>query len=153
MSLHLQSLKRDLAANRGAVLASTVMIVFRINALAIELPPAIGLALRAIVFPIELIFTRLMLNCELPRGVRIGGGLKLLHPFGIIMNDKVVVGSDCELFHHVTLGTCYPYDEECPTIGDRVIIGTGATILGDVAIPSDSIVKAHSLIVPSEGSR
>jgi len=143
---HLKNLALDLRANRGAVLASTLLLIFRLQCACRELPEPLRTIATSFLFPFELVYTRLMLNCEFPKGVTIGGGLKILHPFGIILNDKVTIGSDCQLFHRVTLGTCYPHEELCPMIGNRVIIGTGATILGDVVIPDGTIVRAHRLL-------
>lgn len=71
----------------------------------------------------------------------IGGGLRLPHPFQIVIGEGVAVGSDCTLMHGVTiqrgLGT---------TVADRAVLGTGAVILSGSSVGEGAVVGANSVV-------
>lgn len=99
-------------------------------------------------------FLRLINNswtgADLLPGCTIGPGLLLPHPTGVVVGHGVVVGEDCTLLQNVTLGEKFadgraPHDY--PIIGDRVVIGAGAIILGKVTVGSDSSIAANSVVI------
>lgn len=90
-------------------------------------------------------------KCYVPSGVEIGGGLIIYHAHGIILNGKSVIGNNCTIYSRVCIGNRWPGDGT-PTIGDNVVIGTGACIFGPVKIPSNSMISANSVITPSNVS-
>ena len=87
-------------------------------------------------------------KCYLPTTAEIGPGLVIYHAFGVIVNGKSKIGENCTLYARVCIGNRWPGDGT-PTIGHNVTIGTGACILGPVAIPDNYIVNANSVITPS----
>lgn len=84
----------------------------------------------------------------LPTTATIGPGLVIFHAFGVIINGKTTIGSNCTLYARVCIGNRFPGDGT-PTIGDNVTIGTGACIFGPVVIPDNYVVKANAVITPS----
>jgi len=84
---------------------------------------------------------------EIHPGATIGSGLFIDHGCGIVVGETARIGDDCVLFHHVTLGgTGKHRGKRHPTIGDNVVIGTGATILGPVNVGSNVHIGANTFI-------
>ena len=69
---------------------------------------------------------------------------------GVVIGETAEVGSDVTLYHGVTLGgTSLNKGKRHPTIGDRVTIGAGAKVLGNITIGSDSRIGANAVVVRS----
>jgi serine O-acetyltransferase len=79
---------------------------------------------------------------------KIGPGLVIYHFGGIVINSKAVLGSHCELHHHVTIGNRKPGGAS-PRIGDRVIMGTGAVLIGDITVGDDAEIGANAVLLES----
>lgn len=77
-------------------------------------------------------------------GARIGAGMCLIHPANIYIGRGVVMGTDCKIFHEVTLGT--GHIEGTPQIGNNVDIFVGARILGGISIGDNSMVSANCVV-------
>jgi serine O-acetyltransferase len=87
---------------------------------------------------------------EIHPGATIGPGLFIDHGMGVVIGETSEVGSDVTLYHGVTLGgTSLNKGKRHPTIGDRVTIGAGAKILGNITIGSDSRIGANAVVVRS----
>jgi serine O-acetyltransferase len=86
---------------------------------------------------------------------RIGSGFYLGHVGGIVVNDKVVIGKNCNLSHQVTLGISNRGSlAGTPTIGDNVYIGPGAKIFGRIHIGDYAAIGANCVVtkdVPDQG--
>lgn len=78
---------------------------------------------------------------------RIGGGLFLPHSPGIVVGGRTVIGEDCTLLHGVTLGEARFDELACPHLGDRVTVGAGAHILGDVVVGDEATIGAASVVL------
>lgn len=90
-------------------------------------------------------------GCELPSIAFGGGAIRFPHLNGIIINPNSRVGSNCTIFHQVTIGVAREGDG-APTIGDRAFIGAGAKLLGPIQIGDDVYVGANAIVtknVPS----
>jgi serine O-acetyltransferase len=85
-------------------------------------------------------------TCEVMPGARIGPRLRLPHPFGIMIADGVVVGSDVSLAHNVTLGADLKETGQ-PRIGDRVRVMPGAVVAGPISVGDDAVVGANSVLL------
>ena len=80
-------------------------------------------------------FTRFLTGVEIHPGATIGRRLFIDHGMGIVIGETAIVGDDVLLYHGVTLGgTSGQRVKRHPTVGDRVVIGAGAKILGDIEI-------------------
>ena len=87
---------------------------------------------------------------EIHPGATIGPGLFIDHGMGVVIGETAIVGADVTLYHGVTLGgTSLNKGKRHPTIGDRVTIGAGAKVLGNITIGSDSRVGANAVVVKS----
>ena len=87
---------------------------------------------------------------EIHPGATIGQGLFIDHGMGVVIGETAIVGDDVTLYHGVTLGgTSLNKGKRHPTIGDRVTIGAGAKVLGNITIGSDSRIGANAVVVKS----
>lgn len=93
--------------------------------------------------------TRSITGIEIHPGATIGPGLFIDHGMGVVIGETAVVGADVTIYHGVTLGgtTLDRGKKRHPTIGDRVIIGAGAKVLGAIEIGADSRIGANSVVV------
>jgi serine O-acetyltransferase len=92
--------------------------------------------------------TRILTGVEIHPGAILGTGLFIDHATGVVIGETAEVGDDVTIFHGVTLGgTGRDTGKRHPTIGDRVIIGAGAKILGPIKVGDDSRIGANSVVV------
>jgi serine O-acetyltransferase len=91
---------------------------------------------------------RFFTGIEIHPGAEIGKGLFIDHGIGIVIGETAVVGNNCVLFHNVTLGgTGKHFGKRHPTVGNNVMIGTAATILGPVTIGDNAKIGAETVII------
>lgn len=85
---------------------------------------------------------------EIHPGALIGRRVFIDHGMGVVIGETAIVGNDVLLFHGVTLGgTTMSHGKRHPTIGDRVVVGAGAKILGALYIGSDARIGANAVVV------
>lgn len=93
---------------------------------------------------------RRITGIEIHPGAKLGPGLFIDHGMGVVIGETAEIGTDVTIYHGVTLGgTSLDTGKRHPTIGDRVIIGAGAKILGPVTVGADSRVGANAVVVRS----
>nr|AFK08536.2 SAT [Apium graveolens] len=79
---------------------------------------------------------------------RIGKGILFDHATGVVVGETAVIGNNVSILHHVTLGgTGKAGGDRHPKIGDGVLIGAGATILGNVNIGEGAKIGAGSVVL------
>ncbi|KAH8486241.1 hypothetical protein Peur_070299 [Populus x canadensis] len=79
---------------------------------------------------------------------KIGKGILFDHATGVVIGETAVVGNNVSILHHVTLGgTGKASGDRHPKIGDGVLIGAGATILGNVKIGEGAKIGAGSVVL------
>lgn len=94
--------------------------------------------------------TRFFTGIEIHPGATIGRRLFIDHGMGIVIGETAEIGDDVLIYHGVTLGgTGHDTGKRHPTVGDRVIIGAGAKLLGAIEIGDDSAVGANAVVVKS----
>ena len=91
-------------------------------------------------------FVTLMTGIHLPRGAKIGPGLRIFHFGCIILNPLTVIGKNCTLRHEVTIGNRRDLDD-VPVIGDDVEFGAGAKVLGKIVIGSHAKIGANAVVL------
>jgi serine O-acetyltransferase len=92
--------------------------------------------------------TRILTGVEIHPGAILGTGLFIDHATGVVIGETAEVGDDVTIFHGVTLGgTSSEPGKRHPTVGDRVVLGAGAKILGPIKIGDDSRIGANSVVV------
>ncbi len=89
---------------------------------------------------------------EIHPGARIGKRLFIDHGMGVVIGETAEIGDDCTLYNGVTLGGTRPSREQGgqkrhPTIGNNVIIGSGARVLGPIRIGDGARVGAVSVLL------
>jgi serine O-acetyltransferase len=93
---------------------------------------------------------RWLTGIEIHPGATLGPGFFIDHGMGVVIGETAEVGADVTLYHGVTLGgTSLNKGKRHPTIGDRVVIGAGAKVLGAITIGADSRIGANAVVVRS----
>ncbi|MEH2535990.1 serine O-acetyltransferase [Bradyrhizobium sp. AZCC 1588] len=90
-------------------------------------------------------FWSVITGADIPLNCRIGGGLLLLHPNGIVINPGAVIGVNCFILQQVTIGTLR--GPGSPIIAGHVDIGAGAKVLGPIRIGAHAQVGANAVVL------
>jgi serine acetyltransferase len=131
---------------RGGSLSVLTVAIFRVAQFGARAGgPAARLA-RVLALPL-VAFSRLFLGCEIPSALACGRRLVLAHGGrGIIIIDGAVLGDDVVMAPYSAVGAAYP-TAGAPTIGNRVYLGTHATVLGPVTIGDGAFLGARALVL------
>jgi serine O-acetyltransferase len=91
---------------------------------------------------------RWMTNVDIHPGARIGRRFFIDHGAGVVIGETAEVGNDVTLYHGVTLGgTTWRPGKRHPTLGDGVVVGAGAKILGAITVGDRARVAANSVVI------
>jgi serine O-acetyltransferase len=91
---------------------------------------------------------RFLTGIEIHPGARIGRGFFIDHGMGVVIGETAEIGDNCTLYHGVTLGgTSWAKEKRHPTLGDNVIIGSGAKVLGPFTVGDNSKIGSNSVVV------
>jgi len=101
-------------------------------------------ALRRKLYVLEHRFWSVVTGADIPINCRIGGGLAIPHPNGIVIHPQALIGVNCLIFQQVTLGT--RRGGGVPVLEGHVDVGAGAKIFGRVVIPAHSEIRANSVV-------
>lgn len=92
--------------------------------------------------------SRFFTGIEIHPGAKIGKRVFFDHGIGVVIGESAIVGDDCVIYHGVTLGNLKPVGfKRHPTIGNNVMIGAGAKILGNIVIGNNVVVGANSVVM------
>ncbi|MBE0449465.1 MAG: serine O-acetyltransferase [Clostridia bacterium] len=93
-------------------------------------------------------FARLITGIEIHPGATIGKALFIDHGMGVVIGETCVIGDYVTIYQGVTLGgTGKDKGKRHPSVGDRVVIGAGAKILGPIHLASGSKIGAGSVVL------
>ena len=93
---------------------------------------------------------RWLTGIEIHPGAVIGPGFFIDHGMGVVIGETSEIGRDVTLYHGVTLGgVSTEKGKRHPTIGDRVVIGAGAKVLGAITIGDGTRIGANAVVVKS----
>ncbi|MGE5613060.1 MAG: serine O-acetyltransferase EpsC [Bacillota bacterium] len=93
-------------------------------------------------------YSRFMTGIEIHPGAVIGRGLFIDHGMGVVIGETAVIGDNCTIYHGVTLGgTGKEKGKRHPTIGNNVLIGAGAILLGPIVVGDNAMIGAGSVVV------
>ncbi|EFG04958.1 serine O-acetyltransferase EpsC [Streptomyces clavuligerus] len=92
---------------------------------------------------------------EIHPGARIGRRFLIDHGTGVVIGETAVIGDDVTIFHQVTLGSVGWWHDQGrpegtrrhPEVGDRVVIGANATLLGAITVGPDAVIGAQALVI------
>jgi len=103
-------------------------------------------------------FSRLLTGIEVHPGVRMGKGVFIDHGYGVVLGETCVIGNNVLIYHGVTLGATGNEPDKSkrhPRVGDNVVIGAGALVLGNICIGDGAKIGAGALVVsdvPANGT-
>lgn len=91
---------------------------------------------------------RFFTGIEIHPGARIGRGFFIDHGMGVVIGETAEIGENCTLYHGVTLGgTSWAKEKRHPTLGNNVVVGSGAKILGPFKVGDNSKIGSNSVVV------
>lgn len=91
---------------------------------------------------------RFFTGIEVHPGATIGRNLFIDHGMGVVIGETAEVGDNCTIYHGVTLGgTGKDTGKRHPTIGNNVLIGAGAKVLGPFSVGDNSMIGANSVVL------
>lgn len=93
-------------------------------------------------------FARALTGVEIHPGAQLGHGLFIDHGMGVVIGETAVIGDDCHLLQGVTLGgTSSRRAKRHPTLGNNVVVGAGAKLIGDITVGDNAKIGAGSVVV------
>ena len=91
---------------------------------------------------------RLFTGIEIHPGATIGRRFFIDHGMGVVIGETTVIGNDCTLYHGVTLGgTSLNKGKRHPTLGNDVVVGAGAKVLGPITLADGARVGSNAVVV------
>lgn len=92
--------------------------------------------------------SRFLTKIEIHPGATIGKGLLIDHGCGVVIGETTVIGDDCTIYQGVTLGgTGKDTGKRHPTLGNNVMVGSGAKILGPFVVGDNSKIAANAVVL------
>jgi serine O-acetyltransferase len=90
-------------------------------------------------------FWSVVTGADIPLGTKIGGGILLTHPNGVVIHPRAIIGPNCLIFQQVTIGT--GNNDGVPKVGGHVDIGAGAKLLGNIIIGDHAKIGANAVVL------
>ena len=98
---------------------------------------------------------RFFTGIEIHPGAKIGKNLFIDHGMGVVVGETSEIGDNVTIYHNVTLGGSSPsidserqrHEKRHPTIGNDVVIGSGAQIIGPIKVGNNSRIAANAVVV------
>ena len=85
---------------------------------------------------------------EIHPGATIGSGLAIDHGMGVVIGETTEIGNDCTIYQNVTLGgTGKDHGKRHPTLGNNVLVGTGAKVLGPFKVGDNARIAAGAVVL------
>ncbi len=92
--------------------------------------------------------SRWLTGIEIHPGARIGRRFFIDHGMGVVIGETAEVGDDCTLYHGVTLGgTSWQKGKRHPTLGNNVVIGAGAKVLGPLTVQDGARIGSNTVVL------
>ncbi|MDD5434805.1 MAG: serine O-acetyltransferase [Nitrospira sp.] len=96
---------------------------------------------------------RFLTGIEIHPGAKIGTGFFIDHGMGVVIGETTIIGNNVTLFQGVTLGgTGKEKGKRHPTLGNNIVVGVGAKILGNITIGDNVKIGANSVVLESVSS-
>jgi serine O-acetyltransferase len=91
---------------------------------------------------------RLLTGIEIHPGAQIGRRFFIDHGMGVVIGETAVIGDDCTLYHGVTLGgTSWQKGKRHPTLGNDVVVGAGAKVLGPIEVGDGARIGSNAVVL------
>lgn len=137
---------QDWAANAGYPDSRLILLAYRFTQRARAQWGPLG----ELVFIVYWLVTARVIGVELSPSTKIGPGLRMPHPHGIVLNPAVRMGARCLLRHNVTIGNATRRDGTetgVASIGDDVEFGAGCVVVGGIHVGDHARIAALSLVI------
>ncbi len=93
-------------------------------------------------------FSRLVTTIDIHPAAQIGTRVFIDHGAGVVIGETAIIGDDVVIYQQVTLGgVSTSHGKRHPTVGNRVVIGAGAKVLGNITLGDDAKIGANSVVV------
>lgn len=93
-------------------------------------------------------FARWFTGIEIHPAARIGNRFFIDHGMGVVIGETAEIGDDCTLYHGVTLGgTSWQQGKRHPTLGNSVVVGAGAKVLGPITIGNNCRIGSNAVVL------
>ncbi len=90
---------------------------------------------------------RMLYGIEIHPAAKIGKRLFIDHGMGVVIGETAIIGDDCLMYHGSTLGgTGKDHCKRHPTLGNKVMIGAGAKVLGNITIGDNVKIGANTVV-------
>ena len=91
---------------------------------------------------------RWLTGIEIHPACKIGERFFIDHGMGVVIGETAEIGDDCTLYHGVTLGgTTWQKGKRHPTLGNRVVVGAGAKVLGPILVGDDARIGSNAVVI------
>ena len=92
--------------------------------------------------------TRMSTGIEIHPGAKIGKRLFIDHGMGVVIGETAIIGDDCTIYQGATLGgTGKDHNKRHPTLGNNVVVGAGAKVLGNITVGNNVKIGANSVVL------
>ncbi|MBN1793489.1 MAG: serine O-acetyltransferase [Candidatus Omnitrophica bacterium] len=92
--------------------------------------------------------TKFLTGIEIHPGATIGDGLFIDHGMGVVIGETTIIGDNVTLFQGVTLGgTGKEQGKRHPTLGNNIVVGAGAKVLGNIVIGDNARIGANAVVI------
>ena len=99
-------------------------------------------------------WVRAATGVEIHPAAKIGRRFFIDHGMGVVIGETTIIGDDVMIYHDVTLGARgFALGKRHPTIGDHVVIGAGARVIGNVNVGERAVISANSVILKDVPAR
>ena len=103
---------------------------------------------------VHMAWVRSVTGIEIHPGSTIGRRFFIDHGMGVVIGETSIIGDDVLMYHDVTLGAReFSHEKRHPTIGNRVILGAGARIIGNIKVHDDAVVPTNATIVKDHAAK
>lgn len=90
------------------------------------------------------LFWSVVTQSDIAPQAKLGSGLMLPHPNGVVIHEDAIIGADCMIMQQVTIGMIG--EDSVPTLGNNVYVGAGAKIIGKVKIGDGARIGANAVV-------
>ena len=115
------------------------VVLFRIGQSAHRLAPALGAVVRYL--------NQVLTGADIALEAKIGPGLVLYHPSGVVIGPQCHLGRRCTIMQGVTLGGGPNGRGGWPRLGDHVYVGPGAKVIGGIEVGSHTMIGANAVVL------
>ncbi|MGI9317930.1 MAG: serine O-acetyltransferase [bacterium] len=123
------------------------LTVHRFGAWRMKVQPRIFRLPFSLVYRIFYSWVIILYGIELPYQTKVGRRLVIGHQNGIVISHNSVIGDDCVIIQNVTLGQRPGAGDDAPTLGNGVLIGAGAVLIGGIVIGDNVKIGPNSVVM------